>query len=116
VGVLILISIWETFIGMWMNTMAQIIIMTPIYMEIIQAVGVNPITFGIIFTLNCEVGFVTPPLGTSLFVAMPIAGVELGEISYASIPFILAVFVTIGLIIAFPGIPLWLPNLLMGAG
>lgn len=116
VVVLILISIWETFIGMWMNTMAQIIIMTPIYMGIIAAVGVNPITFGIIFTLNCEVGFVTPPLGTSLFVAMPIAGVELGEISYASIPFILATFVAIGIIIAFPGLPLWLPNLIMGPG
>jgi C4-dicarboxylate transporter, DctM subunit len=113
---LILISIWETFIGMWMNTMAQIIVMTPIYLQIINVLGVDPITFGIIFTLNCEIGFVTPPLGTSLFVAMPIANVKLGEISLASIPFILTVFVVIGIIIAFPGIPLWLPNLLMGPG
>ena len=114
--VLILISIWETFIGMWMNTMAQIIIMTPIYMVIIGAAGIDPITFGIIFVLNCEVGFVTPPLGTSLFVAMPIARVGLGKISYASLPFILAVFATIGIIIVFPDIPLWLPNLIMGVG
>lgn len=111
---LILISVWETFIGMWMNTMAQIIIMTPIYIGIINAVGVDPVTFGIIFVLNCEIGFVTPPLGTSLFVAMPIANVKLGEISLASVPFILAVFAVIGLIIAFPGIPLWLPDLIMG--
>jgi C4-dicarboxylate transporter DctM subunit len=111
---LILISVWETFIGMWMNTMAQIIIMTPIYIGIINAVGVDPVTFGIIFVLNCEIGFVTPPLGTSLFVAMPIANVKLGEISYACIPFILAVFAVIGLIIVFPGIPLWLPDLIMG--
>jgi len=111
---LILISVWETFIGMWMNTMAQIIIMTPIYIGIINAVGVDPVTFGIIFVLNCEIGFVTPPLGTSLFVAMPIANVKLGEISYASLPFILAVFAVIGLIIAFPAIPLWLPDLIMG--
>jgi C4-dicarboxylate transporter, DctM subunit len=113
---LILISVWETFIGMWMNTMAQIIVMTPIYLQIIHTLGVDPITFGIIFTLNCEIGFVTPPLGTSLFVAMPIANVKLGEISLASIPFILTVFVVIGIIIAFPGVPLWLPNLLMGPG
>jgi C4-dicarboxylate transporter DctM subunit len=99
---------------MWMNTMAQIIIMTPIYLGIIEAVGVDPVTFGIIFVLNAEIGFVTPPLGTSLFVAMPIAKVGLGEISLASIPFILAVFAVIALIIAFPGIPLWLPNLIMG--
>lgn len=111
---LILISVWETFIGMWMNTMAQIIIMTPIYIGIINAVGVDPVTFGIIFVLNCEIGFVTPPLGTSLFVAMPIAKVGLGEISIASLPFIFAVFAVIGLIIAFPGIPLWLPDLIMG--
>lgn len=111
---LILISVWETFIGMWMNTLAQIIIMTPIYLHIINVVGVDPVTFGIIFTLNCEIGFVTPPLGTSLFVAMPIAKVSLGEISKASLPFIFTVFVVIGLIIAFPQIPLWLPDLVMG--
>lgn len=113
---LVLISAWETFIGMWMNTMAQIIIMTPIYLQIIQKLGVDPITFGIIFTLNCEIGFVTPPLGTSLFVAMPIANVKLGEISLAAIPFILTMFAVIGLIIVFPQIPLWLPNLIMGPG
>lgn len=111
---LILISVWETFIGMWMNTMAQIIIMTPIYIGIINAVGIDPVTFGIIFILNCEIGFVTPPLGTSLFVAMPIAKVKLGEISIASLPFIGAVFAVIGLLIAFPEIPLWLPDLIMG--
>jgi C4-dicarboxylate transporter DctM subunit len=113
---LVLISVWETFIGMWMNTMAQIIIMTPIYLQIIHALGIDPITFGIIFTLNCEIGFVTPPLGTSLFVAMPIADVKLGEISLASIPFIVAMFIIIGVIIAFPEIPLWLPNAIMGRG
>jgi len=111
---LILISVWEIFIGMWMNTMAQIIIMTPIYIKIIESVDVDPIAFGIIFVLNAEIGFVTPPLGTSLFVAMPIAKVSLGEISIASIPFIIATLVVIGLIIAFPGIPLWLPDLIMG--
>lgn len=111
---LILISVWETFIGMWMNTLAQIVIMTPIYIGIINSLGIDPVTFGIIFILNCEIGFVTPPLGTSLFVAMPIAKVQLGEISWASLPFILALFVVIGIIIAFPGIPLWLPDLIMG--
>lgn len=113
---LILISVWETFIGMWMNTMAQIIIMTPIYLQIIHTLGVDPIAFGIIFTLNCEIGFVTPPLGTSLFVAMPIANVKLGDISLAALPFILTMFAVIGLIIVFPQIPLWLPNLVMGPG
>ena len=113
-GALILITLWEIFIGMWMNTLAQIVIMTPIYLKIIESVGVDPITFGIIFILGAEIGFVTPPLGTSLFVAMPIAKVNLGEISIAAIPFIFAVLAVILLIIAFPGIPLWLPNLVMG--
>jgi len=114
--VLIIISVWETFIGMWMNTMAQIIIMTPIYMQIIHAVGIDPIAFGIIFILNCEEGFVTPPLGTSLFVAMPIAKVGLGEISYAAIPLLIALWITTGIIIVFREIPLWLPNLIMAPG
>jgi TRAP-type C4-dicarboxylate transport system permease large subunit len=47
---------------------------------------------------------------------MPIANVKLGEISLASIPFIVAMFVIIGVIIAFPEIPLWLPNVIMGRG
>jgi TRAP-type C4-dicarboxylate transport system permease large subunit len=47
---------------------------------------------------------------------MPIAKVKLGEISIASIPFIIATLAVVGLIIAFPNIPLWLPNLVMGPG
>ncbi len=115
-GLLIIISIWETFIGTWMNTMAQIVIMTPIYLQIIGAVGIDPVVFGIIFVLNCEEGFVTPPLGTSLFVAMPIAKVGLGEISYATLPLLISLWVTTGIVIVFRDIPLWLPNLIMGAG
>ena len=114
--ILILISAWTAFVGMWMNTMAQVLILTPIYLVIIESAGIDPIAFGIIFVLNCEVGFVTPPLGTSLFIAMPIANVGLGRISYASLPFILGVFIVIGMLILFPGLALWLPNLVMGPG
>ena len=90
-GALILITLWEILIGMWMNTLGQIVIMTPIYLKNFESVGADPITFGIIFILGAEIGFVTPPLGTSLFVAMPIAKVKLGETSLAAIPFIFAV-------------------------
>jgi len=114
IAVLIMISVWETFIGTFMNTMAQIIIMTPIYMKIVYAVGIDPIAFGIIFILNCEEGFVTPPLGTSLFVAMPIADVGLGQISWAVVPFLYALYALTLLVILFPGIATWLPNLVMG--
>mgnify|MGYP002535955466 CR=1 FL=1 len=86
------------------------IIFTPIFAPVVQAVGIDLMHFAIIFVLNAEIGFLTPPLGTNLFVAMDQAKCSLGEISKAVIPFILFLFLMMAILIILPQISLWLPQ------
>ncbi len=110
--VLVMISAFLTFLGMWMNSIAQVIILTPIFLPVIRTLGIDPIHFAIIFVVNAEVGFLTPPLGTNLFVAMEIAGATLGEVAKAVIPLMLVLFLMVLVIIVFPKISLILPQTL----
>lgn len=106
----LLICIFLTFMGCIMNSMSQVIIFTPIFAPVVQAVGIDLMHFAIIFVLNAEIGFLTPPLGTNLFVAMDQAKCSLGEISKAVIPFILFLFLMMAILILLPQISLWLPQ------
>ncbi|WP_301966792.1 TRAP transporter large permease [uncultured Desulfovibrio sp.] len=106
----LLICIFLTFMGCIMNSMSQVIIFTPIFAPVVQAVGIDLMHFAIIFVLNAEIGFLTPPLGTNLFVAMDQAKCSLGEISKAVIPFILFLFLMMTILILLPQISLWLPQ------
>lgn len=112
--ILFLICTFLVFTGCLMNSISQVIIFTPIYFPIIQAVGIDPIHFAMIFIVNAEIGFLTPPLGTNLFVAMDQAGCTLGQIAKAVIPFILSFFVVTAILIYFPSITLCLPRLFLG--
>jgi C4-dicarboxylate transporter DctM subunit len=112
--VLLLIISLLVFIGMWMETIAQIIILTPVFLPVMRAIGVDPIHFGIIFIVACEIGFLTPPLGANLFIAK-----EIGDCSYESIAktgLILAVveIATLIVIALIPSLSLALPKLIMG--
>ena len=94
------------------NSIAQVIIFTPIFLPVITTVGISPIHFAIIFVVNAEVGFLTPPLGTNLFVSMEIADSNLGGVAKSVIPLLGVLFLMILVIILFPQISLLLPELL----
>ena len=111
--ILLIISAFLIFTGCFMNSMSQVIIFTPIYLPIIMAAGINPIHFCMVFVVNAEIGFLTPPLGTTLFVAMEQAGVSLGEVSKAVLPFIGAYLLSTLVIILFPWLSLVLPKTFM---
>ncbi len=111
--ILLIISAFLIFTGCFMNSMSQVIIFTPIYLPIIMAAGIDPIHFCMVFVVNAEIGFLTPPLGTTLFVAMEQAGVSLGEISKAVLPFIGAYLIATLVIILFPWLSLVLPKAFM---
>ncbi|MHA6345921.1 TRAP transporter large permease [Roseivivax sp. CAU 1761] len=100
------------FIGMWMETLTQIIILTPLLLPVVTNVGIDPIQFGIIFVIACEIGYSTPPLGVNLFVASEIGRTSVERVSRASVPF-LAAEISVMVLVAFvPGLTLWLPRLL----
>jgi C4-dicarboxylate transporter, DctM subunit len=112
--ILLLLMIMATllFVGMWMETLTQIIILVPILLPVVQAVGIDPVHFGIIVVVACEIGFQTPPLGVNLYVAQEIAGTSLEGVSKSAMRFTIAEVSALILIILFPFFSLALPGLL----
>lgn len=109
--ILLLINLLLLFIGMFMETISSIIIMTPILLPVATALGVDPIAFGVIMTVNLAIGFCTPPLGVNLFVASGISGVSIEKLSWAILPFFAGMLVLLMLITYVPAISLTLPSL-----
>jgi tripartite ATP-independent transporter DctM subunit len=95
---------------------AGIILMTaPILLPIITTAGFDPIWFGVILTINMEIGLITPPVGLNLFVVNAIApDVPTKTVLWGSVPYVIAMIVGILILCIFPGIATWLPDYLMG--
>ena len=102
------------FIGMWMDTIAQIILLTPVLLPVVIGLGVDPVHFGIIFVLCCEIGFLTPPLGVNLFVAMRLTGCSIESLSKSALPYVAVLIAAIIVMVFFPAITLWVPQLIYG--
>lgn len=100
-------------LGMFMDPLAMMLLTVPIYFPLAATLGFDPIWFGIINLLAYEISFTTPPFGLLLFVMKGVApeGTTFGEIVTAAIPFMLCAILLVALIIAFPPIVTWLPNL-----
>lgn len=110
--VMLLLILVLMITGMFMETLSQIIILTPIFLPIVTQMGVDPIVFGIIFVLCIEIGFLTPPIGGNLFVAVKLTDSSLLKISKAEIPFILTFLAWAVIFVFFPEIIMFLPNLM----
>ena len=101
--------------GMFLPPAAIILMTTPILMPVITAAGIDPILFGVILTINMELGLITPPVGLNLFVINGITpDVRLPTILKGAFPFMLCMVLAILLLCLFPGIATWLPQKLMG--
>lgn len=111
---LMIISVILIITGMFLESIAQIILLTPLLLPIVMALGIDPIVFGIIMVISCEVGFLTPPVGANLFVAARITNLGIDKISVAVLPFLLAYIGVLIFVALFPGLITWLPNLVYG--
>lgn len=111
VAALLLINLMLLFVGMLMETMAALTIMTPILLPIAVAFGVQPVQFGLVLILNLMIGLLTPPVGSVLYVLSSISDVSVERIARASLPYI-AILVVVLLAITFiPTLTLFLPKL-----
>ena len=111
---LMIISLILIITGMFLESIAQIILLTPLMLPIAVGLGIDPIVFGIIMVISCEVGFLTPPVGANLFVAARITNLGIDRISLAVIPFVFAYIAILVIIAAFPGLVTFLPDLFYG--
>ena len=98
------------FVGMFMETLATILILTPVLLPIAYNLGIDPVHFGVVMVCALGVGFQTPPLGENLFIASGISNISIEEISIKALPFAAVNTVAIFLIAFFPEIVLWLPR------
>ena len=98
------------FVGMFMETLATILILTPVLLPIAYNLGIDPLHFGIVMVCCCEIGFQTPPLGENLFIASGISNSTIEEISLKAVPFALIAVVAIFIIAYVPEISLFLPR------
>jgi C4-dicarboxylate transporter DctM subunit len=111
VVMLLLIAVFYV-LGMFMETLSTIIILTPVLLPVVTKLGIDPIHFGIIFVVTNEVAFLTPPLGVNLFVASKMADVSLERLAIHVLPHIAAITVCILVLAYFPFFSTWLPHLL----
>ena len=109
---LILINILLLIVGCFMETNAAIIILAPIFLPIVESMGINPVHFGIVMVVNLAIGFVTPPLGVNLFVACNVANAKLEEICKGILPILGVMIVDLLLITYVEPLSTFLPALL----
>ena len=100
--------------GMFLESIAQIILLTPLMLPIAVSVGIDPIVFGILMVIACEIGFLTPPVGANLFVATRLTNLGIDRISIAVIPFLFTYVAVIVIISLFPELVMFLPDLVFG--
>ena len=112
--VLLLIGVFYIFIGTFMESLAQIVLFTAVFLPLVTSLGVDPVLFGVFTVITCEIGFLTPPLGANLTVAARISGISIERISVAVLPFILAYIIGMIILIVFPDLTLFVPDYFYG--
>lgn len=110
--ILLLINLFLLIVGCLMDVTASIIILTPIFMPIVNQFGIDPVHFGIIMTVNLAIGMSTPPLGVNLFVSCGIAKISIEENARAMVKFLIANLIALLLIVFVEPVSLIIPQLM----
>ena len=108
--ILLMINMILLFVGIFMDMTPAVLIFTPIFLPIVSAIGVDPVHFGIIMTLNLSVGLCTPPVGSVLFIGCSVSGLSIEKVIKPLIPMFIAMVVVLLLVTYLPQIALWLPQ------
>ena len=99
-------------LGFFMDAMAMVTLLVPVIYPVVLNLGFDPIWFGVIVVIVAEMGVITPPVGVNVFVIKGIAPeIPLEDIFKGIAPFLIALFLLVGIVIAFPSVALWLPSL-----
>jgi tripartite ATP-independent transporter DctM subunit len=113
---MLIINVLLLIIGTFMDLTPGLLIFTPIFLPIVQGLGMDPVHFGVVITLNLCIGIVTPPVGSALFVGASVAGVSLRSVMSPLNLYYVAFLIVLALVTIFPSISLFLPRLLLGYG
>jgi tripartite ATP-independent transporter DctM subunit len=116
-GVLLMMQLSYILLGTFLDDTAMLVIVAPLYVPLVMALGFDPIWYGVLYTITCQIAYMTPPFGYNLFLmkAMAPPEVTLVDIYSSVLPFVLVMLLGLALVMAFPGIALWLPGLFYGS-
>ena len=103
-ALMLVINVFLVALGMVMDLVPAMLIFTPIFIPLIKVVGIDPVYFGVIMTLNLVIGLITPPVGTVLYVGCGVAGISLGELIKKLWPILLVELTVLAFLIVFPSI------------
>lgn len=107
-----LVIVFLLFVGMFMETLAAILILVPVLLPVMYMTGADPTHVGIVVICTLSIGFMTPPLGENLFVASGIGGESVERIIVKVLPFVFVATIAVFLIAYVPQISLWLPSMM----
>ena len=111
-GVLIMMQVSYIFMGMFLDDTAMLVIVAPLYVPLIIALGFDPIWYGVLYTITCQIAYMTPPFGYNLFLmrAMAPKEISLVDIYRSIIPFVIVMCIGLAIVMIFPEIATWLPD------
>jgi TRAP-type mannitol/chloroaromatic compound transport system permease large subunit len=115
---MVLTMMMATFIilGIFLDDTAMLVIVAPLYIPLVRELGYDLVWFGVLYTITCQIAYITPPFGYNLFLMRAMAPKEITLVDiYRSIwPFVIMMVGCILLVAIFPGLALWLPNYVYG--
>ncbi|MBC2855562.1 TRAP transporter large permease [Cetobacterium sp. 2A] len=112
--VLVMINLLLIFLGTFIEALALQVLVLPMLIPVIIQFGIDPVFFGVISTLNLMIGILTPPMGMALFVVSRVGNISVSTITKGVIPFLIPILITLIILIIFPNLVLFLPNLILG--
>ena len=113
---LIMMQLSFIIMGMFLDDTAMLVIVAPLYVPLVKALEFDLVWFGVLYTMTCQIAYITPPFGYNLFLMRALAPKEIGLVDiYRSIwPFVVMMLLTIVLVMLFPQLALWLPQTVSG--
>lgn len=111
-GVLLIANILLFLVGFVMDLTPAMLILAPILLPVMESVGIDPVYFGVLMSINLGIGLITPPVGTVLYVACGVADVKMEQLVKSIMPFLLTLLVVLILLILFPQLVMFIPSLL----
>ncbi len=110
--ILLLINVMVLIVGMFMETIASLTILTPILLQVTSSIGIDPVHLGMILVLNLTIGMLTPPFGVGIFTVCAVGDVPPDKVLRELVPLYVPLIIALLIITFFPGFTMWLPNLI----
>ncbi|NMB16671.1 MAG: TRAP transporter large permease [Firmicutes bacterium] len=112
--VMLLMVVFLLFVGTFSAATASLVVLVPIFKPLMSQVGIDPVHCGVVMVLTLMIGLLTPPVGSVLYVTAEVAGISVARMIKAVTPYLIPLLITVLMLVFFPGLVTFLPNLLLG--